>query len=185
MNVKPLLLSLAAILPASMPAAAELAASGPASRPDVYEPGAKRLLGWVERALVTDAGISVKAKLDSGARTSSLDARNIKRFKRNGEEMVRFDFVNPGDGRRVQMERPVVRNVRIREHGGGYQRRPVVEVWLCIGDVAREVEVTLANRRGFIYPLLVGRRALEGAIVIDPEETFTTPPTCRLGVYQP
>ncbi len=152
---------------------------------DVDGSGPKRRLGWVERALVTEKGITVKAKLDSGARTSSLDARNIERFRRDGEEMVRFDFVNPSDGRKVRVERPVVRTVRIREHGGGYQRRPVVEVWLCLGDVARDVEVTLVNRKGFIYPLLVGRRAMEGVIVIDPNETFTTPPTCRLGVYPP
>ena len=179
---------LAAVL-ASTGSLAELSAS-PSSAvashlADVDDSGTKRLLGWVERALVTEQGISVKAKLDSGARTSSLDARNIERFRRDGEEMVRFDFINPSDGRKVRVERPVVRTVRIREHGGGYDRRPVVEVWLCLGDVARDVEVTLVNRKGFIYPLLVGRRAMEGLIVIDPNETFTTPPTCRLGVYRP
>jgi hypothetical protein len=156
-------------------------ASSPAGRPDVREPAGKRLLGWVERALITGAGISVKAKLDSGARTSSLDARNIERFSREGTAMVRFEFINPGDGRRILIERPVVRNVRIREHGGSYQRRPVVEVWLCVGDVARFVEVTLVDRSGFIYPLLIGRKAMAGAIVIDPEETFTSIPTCRAG----
>ena len=189
MRAVPTILVLMAAALASPAGLAQLSATPstavPSNLADVDDSGTKRRLGWVERALVTEQGITVKAKLDSGARTSSLDARNIERFRRDGEEMVRFDFINPSDGRKVRVERPVLRTVRIREHGGGYQRRPVVAVWLCLGDVARDVEVTLVNRKGFIYPLLVGRRAMEGLIVIDPDETFTTPPTCRLGVYRP
>ena len=189
MRAVPTILVLMAAALASPAGLAQLSATPstavPSNLADVDDSGTKRRLGWVERALVTEQGITVKAKLDSGARTSSLDARNIERFRRDGEEMVRFDFINPSDGRKVRVERPVLRTVRIREHGGGYQRRPVVAVWLCLGDVARDVEVTLVNRKGFIYPLLVGRRAMEGLIVIDPDETVTTPPTCRLGVYRP
>ncbi|MGD2031892.1 MAG: ATP-dependent zinc protease [Gammaproteobacteria bacterium] len=139
----------------------------------------KEILGWIETALVTSERIKVKAKLDTGAKTTSLHAINIKRFKRDGRRMVRFTIEDPETGELLEMERPLVRSVRIKESiGDEHSRRPVVELWLCVGSIGREVEVNLVDRSRFIYPLLIGRSAMAGLIVVDSEETFTLPPDC-------
>jgi len=144
----------------------------------------KTIFGYVERVVISDQGFSLKAKLDSGAETSSLDARNIKRFRRNGERMVRFDVPDPETGQFVTLERPLARIVRIRQNDGPYERRPVVRMWLCIGHLLQRVEVNLVDRADFVYPLLIGRSAMRGAIIVDPELTFTARPKCDLEELQ-
>lgn len=138
----------------------------------------KTIFGYVERVVVSAEGFSLKAKLDTGAETSSLDARNIKRIRRSGERLVRFDVPDPETGQLVTLERPLARIVRIRQHDGPYERRPVVQMWLCIGHLAERVEVNLVDRGDFLYPLLLGRSAMRGSIIVDPELTFTTRPRC-------
>lgn len=144
-------------------------------------PENKQILGWVERVSVTSERISMKAKLDTGAKTSSLHATNIERFKRGDQRMVRFDVEVPQDGSRLTLERPLVRKVRIKEQDAdGSNSRPVVLLSVCIGQAEREVEVNLVDRSRFIYPFLIGRSALAGHVVVDPDDTFTQPPVCSV-----
>jgi hypothetical protein len=138
----------------------------------------KTIFGYVERVVISDQGFSLKAKLDSGAETTSLDARNIHRFRRRGERYVRFDVPDPETGQMVTLERPLARTVRIRQHSGPPIQRPVVYMWLCLGHLMQRVEVNLTPRSDFIYPLLIGRSAMRGSIIIDPELTFTSQPRC-------
>ena len=145
--------------------------------------GEKRILGFVERAIISEHGFEVKARLDTGARTSSLDAHNIRRFSRGGERYVRFDVIDRDSGDAVTLERPLVRNVRIRQIGGPPERRPVVKMWICVADVMQEVEVNLTDRTDFLYPFLVGRTAMAGKIVVDPEVSLTTEPSCDMGAF--
>jgi hypothetical protein len=141
----------------------------------------KQILGWVERVLVSSERVSMKAKLDTGAKTSSLHAANIERFKRDDQRMVRFDIEDPENGNRLTLERPLVRSVRIKEQDtDGSTSRPVVMLSVCIGQTAREVEVNLVDRSRFIYPFLIGRSALAGQVVVDPDDTFTQPPVCSV-----
>lgn len=140
--------------------------------------GAKSIFGHVERVIISDKGFSLKARLDTGAETTSLDAHNIRRIRRGESRYVRFDVIDPESGEFVTLERPLVRNVRIRQHTGPAMRRPVVKMWLCIGPLVHEVEVNLTPRTEFLYPLLIGRSAMRGTIVVDPELTFTHRPTC-------
>jgi hypothetical protein len=140
--------------------------------------GSKTIFGHVERVIISDKGFSLKARLDTGAETTSLDAHNIRRFRRGDARYVRFDVVEPDSGEFVTLERPLVRNVRIRQHSGPPMRRPVVKMWLCIGPLVHEVEVNLTPRSEFLYPLLIGRSAMRGTIVVDPELTFTHRPQC-------
>lgn len=136
------------------------------------------IFGWVERVELLDGKFSMKAKLDSGAANSSLDATDIERFRRDGDRWVRFTVTDPETEEQVTLEKPLLRNVRIVRHGGEYQRRPVVMMPLCFGDRRREVEVNLIDRSNFIYPLLLGRSALEGYALIDSGQTFLFPPDC-------
>lgn len=136
------------------------------------------IFGWVERVELLDGKFSMKAKLDTGAATSSLDATNIERFRRDGKRWVRFTVSDPDTDRTVELEKPLVRNVRIVRHGGGHQRRAVVRMPICFGPFYREVEFTLIDRSNFIYPVLLGRSAMEGFALVDPGETFANYPAC-------
>lgn len=143
------------------------------------EARSEQILGWIENALITSERIELKAKLDTGAKTTSLHALNIERFKRDGRRMVRFDIEDPEGGRMLTLERPLVRSVRIKESVSDEpSRRPVVELWLCVGEIGRKLEVNLVDRSRFNYPLLIGRNALAESILVDSHNTFTQTPTC-------
>lgn len=139
----------------------------------------KQIVGWVENVRLEDSTLLLKAKLDSGAATSSLDVRYTRLFKLNRQRMVRFEIDEPESDERVTFERPVVRMVRIKQHGGGYLRRPVVLMRVCLGTNSHEVEVSLADRSNFVYSMLLGRSALENVAVIDPAETYLVAPECE------
>lgn len=136
------------------------------------------IFGWVERVELLDGTLSMKAKLDTGAATSSLDATDIERFRKNGERWVRFTVTDPDSKDTLTLEKPLERNVRIVRHDGEYQRRAVVKMPICLGDQRREVEVNLIDRSNFIYPVLLGRSALEGYALIDSGQTFEFSPSC-------
>jgi hypothetical protein len=138
----------------------------------------RTIFGYVERVIISDQGFSVKAKLDTGAETSSLDAHNIQRFRRGGDRYVRFEVIDPETGNMITLERELARTVRIRQHNRPPVQRPVIKMWLCIGHLMQRVEVNLTPRTDFIYPLLVGRSAMRGAIIVDPDLSFTSRPRC-------
>lgn len=140
----------------------------------------RSIFGYVERVVITDKGFSLKARLDTGAETSSLDAHNIRRFRRGDARYVRFDVRDPDTDELVTLERPLVRIVRIRQHEGPSMQRPVVMMNICLGQLLQEVEVSLTPRTEFLYPMLIGRSAMRGAIIVDPEQTFTISPQCDL-----
>lgn len=137
------------------------------------------IFGWVEWVKLLDGDLRLKAKLDTGAANSSLDATGIERFRRGGERWVRFTVTDPETEDQMQLEKPLVRNVRIIRHDGNHQRRPVIKMGVCIGDRIREVEVNLIDRSNFIYPMLLGRSALEGFALIDSGQTFQNRPRCE------
>lgn len=140
----------------------------------------KQIFGWVERVLVTDLGVSMRGKLDTGAKTSSLHATNIIPFKRDGVAWVRYDVEAPREDRVITLESPLVRTVTIKEQGTGSSMRPIVNLWICMGEMSRVVEVNLIDRSRFNYPLLIGRTALADTVIVDPGESFTRKPTCDL-----
>ena len=141
------------------------------------EPGdAPRALGWLEWAWLEPGHARLKAKLDTGARTSSLHALAIERFARDGRDWVRFEVPlaprSPRAGSTLRLERPLLREARIKTHGGGAVARPVVEIALCVGGLAFTTPVTLTDRSRFNYPLLLGRRALAGRAQVDAAQKF-------------
>jgi hypothetical protein len=138
-------------------------------------------MGWVEKLRMAPAGIPLKAKLDTGALTSSLHATEIELFERDDDTWVRFTLdVEDADGAQhsLRLERPKVRGVRIKEHEGEYDRRPVVMMQFCLAGQWREAQFTLADRSRFIYPVLLGRRFLGGVAIVDPSATFITDARC-------
>ena len=138
----------------------------------------KLIVGWIEKASIFPGNMKIKAKLDTGARNSSLNAQNLKHFKRDGEIWIRFDLRNYKN-RMETFEAPVIRTAKIKRLGQEADSRPVIKLGICIGNIYKEVEVNLEDRGGFNYQMLIGRSFLKGSFVVDPGITFTIEPNCR------
>jgi hypothetical protein len=139
---------------------------------------AKEVVGWVENAKVYPGGIQIKAKIDSGAKTSSLHCQCITPIKRNGKDWVSFT-VNNFRGDIVRIEKPVYRVAKIKRHFGEQQERYVVKLGVCLGSVYREGDVTLVDRSGFNYQMLIGRNFMKNDFLIDTGSTFVNKPSCK------
>lgn len=161
--------ALAALPLTLMPMNAALADDGP----DVF--------GWVEKATLEPWDVEVKAKLDSGALTSSLDARDIERFDKDGEPWVRFalelEDEETGETFKKELERPLYRDMTVRG-AGGRDERLVVLMKVCMGDTIHEEQFSLRNREEMNYPMLLGRRTIGELGLLDVRETFLIAPTC-------
>jgi hypothetical protein len=138
-----------------------------------------RILGWVENAWLPDPGIELKAKLDTGAETSSLDSRVVKKFRKGGKRWVRFVVIDRDSGEEFVLVRERVRTIGVVQHDGTSQRRPVVKLELCVAGEHMETEVSLIDRSEFNYPLLVGRNALASFALVDASETFLGQARCN------
>jgi hypothetical protein len=137
------------------------------------------ILGWVEKARLMDPAIALKAKLDTGAETSSLDAEVIKKFRKDGKRWVRFRFTDRDSGQEFTLVRERKRTIGVVQHDGSTQRRPVVEMEICVARRVLNTEVSLIDRSEFNYPLLLGRNALRTFALVDPGDTFLSEPACE------
>jgi hypothetical protein len=149
------------------------------------QPHGKIIAGYVEKLVLEPWGVTAMAKLDTGAQTSSVHARDIERFTRDGSRWVRFTMIlDTSDGlRRIPAERPVVRRVRIKTaKDGEYDHRYSVHLDLCFDGRRQRAEFTLADRDDMLYPVLLGRRFLENVAVVDPSETFLVRSGCATAV---
>ena len=126
-------------------------------------------------------GETLKAKMDTGALTASLSAKDIERFTRDGEDWVRFRLATKESDGKVY-EHKLARMSKIKNRadededgeGADISKRPVVDLELCLGDVKRTVEVNLTDRTSFNYPLLIGAKALrEFKAAVNPARRFT------------
>jgi hypothetical protein len=134
-------------------------------------------VGAAEMVRIFPSAHTFKARIDTGATTSSINARNIKLFRKGGKRWVRFE-VNGKNGQSVRMELPVVRRVRIKRFGQESKRRSVVRIGICMGGYYREAQVTLQDRRRRAFPVLIGRRYMNGAFLVDPSKEYMTKPDC-------
>jgi len=132
-------------------------------------------LGWREWARLPDLGVRViKAKLDTGARTSALHAFGLVRFVRDGRDMCRFEIhpVQRSDADAVIVETEVLEERWVRNSGGQRELRPVIETMLCIGDRSWPIELTLTRRDQMGFRMLLGRQALKRRALVDPGRSF-------------
>lgn len=139
----------------------------------------KKVVGWIEPVVVQPQQLSFIAKLDTGAKNSSLNSPKIEILEKNGREIVRFD-IKSRDGRNHTLELPLVKRAVIKRHFCPAQERPVVMMEICLGNVAKKVPVNLVDRSKFNYQLLLGRSFLNPEFVIDSATTKTTKPKCRI-----
>jgi hypothetical protein len=136
----------------------------------------KVIVGELERFLLAGPELVYVARIDSGATTSSIDARNVTRFERNGENWVRFDVPVPGSEEKFEtLERRIARNVQIISAAADEaERRPVVELQFVIGDHEQKAEFTLAERANLSHSVLVGRNILRDVMLIDVGKEYAT-----------
>lgn len=135
----------------------------------------KIIIGWREWVGLPDLGIdAIKAKIDTGAKTSCLHAYHPRRFVEQGAPWVAF-AVHPVQRRRhpeVECRAPIVDEREVTSSTGTRQRRLVVGTSLVMGPVCRQVELTLTNRDEMGFRMLVGRQALEDQFIVDAAESY-------------
>jgi hypothetical protein len=136
------------------------------------ETGETRTIGWKEYLDLPGLGVfRLKAKVDTGARTSTLhvDALTVLEVLPDGTERVRIDL-RP-DRRRpdwqVRAEARVLRRMRVVDSGGHPETRPVIATELVLGPVRKMILVTLTDRSGMLFRMILGRKALEGSFRVD------------------
>jgi len=143
---------------------------------------ARIIAGWVEKVRIDNQDFDVKAKLDTGARTSSINARNIKSFKKDGTRWVKFTLIlvdSKDIKHEIEMEKPRSRRTKIKNHDGEHDKRHVVDFEVCFNGRKITTEFTLADRREYIYDVLLGRRFLKNAAIVDPKRIFLTTAKCE------
>lgn len=132
------------------------------------------ILGWREWVSLPDLGISqLKAKVDTGARSSSLHAFDIHTFDREGKLWVKFK-VHPqqhDNTETVSCETPVKDYRQVTDSGGHRSMRYVIETTLALGDRSFPIEMTLADRSDMLFRMLIGRTAMDHYIV-DPSRSY-------------
>jgi hypothetical protein len=133
------------------------------------------LIGWREWVCLPELGIKyLKAKIDTGARSSSLHAFDIEPFEQDGQAWVRFK-VNPvqrKDDRWVDATAPLIETRSIRSSSGQAQLRPVIRTPLQMFGQRFEIELTLADRYQMGFRMLLGREAFRRRFIIDPGRSF-------------
>ncbi len=131
------------------------------------------ITGWLESVVLSPWQIRLRAKLDTGAKTSSIHAEKIERFERDGDEWVKFTLPSgKKKGAEHRIEVPLLRNTSIKRHNLPAVIRPVVELAFCIDGHYYKTEFTLADRSNFNYPVLLGRRFLQNNIMVDSSSVF-------------
>lgn len=135
-----------------------------------------QIVGEVEKVHLSPLDLVFNARVDTGATTSSLDARNIQRFERDGRRWVRFDTIHPETGEELTFERPVVRRVRISQSiTEESERRHVVELHFTLGDISHTAEFTLTDRSHLEFPVLIGRNILRDQMIVDVSKQYIAP----------
>lgn len=138
---------------------------------------AKDIIGSVEKVGIENANFSIDAKIDTGARNSSLNATNYHLSQKGKEKWIRFDVTNR-DGKAITLEKQITRFAKIKRKEASTQQRPVIMLDICIGKLRKQVEVNLVNRSNFNYQMLIGRTVLHGNFIVDVQKRYTQNPSC-------
>ena len=135
----------------------------------------KQVVGWREWVSLPDLNLHhIKAKIDTGARTSALHAFSVKGYSKKGVQRVKF-LIHPYQNRKdivKECDAPIIDKRMVSDSGGHKEQRYVILTTLVLGNEAWEIEMTLTNRDTMKFRMLLGRTAMKGKIVVDPGRSF-------------
>ncbi len=142
----------------------------------------QKIVGWRERVALPDWGVrSIRAKIDTGARTSAIDVAQIEELEGG---RIRFEVVTrlTPERRTRWVEATPVRTSSVKPSHGELQQRYVCVTRVEFGGIERDIEISLVCRRAMLCRMLLGRTALEGAVLVDPSKKYVlTSPRKRRG----
>lgn len=133
------------------------------------------LIGWREWLALPALNVDrIKAKVDTGARTSALHAEQVTYVRRRGQTMVQFVVIAGRDSAKPPevVQAPLLEERRVRSSNGKEELRPVIETVVRLGTQEWSIEVTLTRRDQMGFPMLLGRQALKGHAVVEPGRSF-------------
>lgn len=139
--------------------------------------GAQLKVGWREWVALPDLGVDrIKAKVDTGARSSALHAWGIRYVRRGGKRIVKFRVhpIQKDDRTVVEAEGEWLEERRVRSSSGTETVRPVIRTVVELGGRRWPMELTLTRRDSMGFRLLLGRQALKGRCLVDPGRSFLT-----------
>jgi hypothetical protein len=128
-------------------------------------------VGLVEHVIILPWGVKLPARIDTGAATSSLDARDLV----IQDDIAVFSLPREHGGLRMRLPIVAWKTVRSAETR---EKRPVVEIELCLGPKRVHTQVNLNDRSRVKYPLIIGRNTLKHGFVVDCMKSFCSPPAC-------
>ncbi len=137
------------------------------------------IIGWREWVALPELGIPfVKAKIDTGARTSALHAYFVEPYIKDGVRMVRFGIhpIQRNDAVEVVCTAPVKDLRRVTDSGGHQEDRYVIETPVRLGDAEWRIEITLTNRDTMLFRMLLGRRAIRRSFLVASGKSFLEGP---------
>lgn len=133
------------------------------------------LVGWREWLALPEFGIgAIKAKVDTGARSSALHVETQEEFQRDGRRWVRFTILPTSRRRKRPLvcEAPVVDERPVTDSSGDRRTRLFIRTQVTIGAHSYEIETNLTSRHGMLFPMLLGRTALGGRLLVDPAQSY-------------
>ena len=145
------------------------------------------ILGWRERVALPDLGIAgLKAKLDTGARSSALHVDALEAFRRNGADWLRFE-VSTGRRRTRSwlVEAPALDRRVVTDTGGRRSERWFISSAISLAGHRFEADISLTDRRHMLFPMLLGRTAIAGRFAVDPLLSYTQPRAERAATDTP
>jgi hypothetical protein len=138
-------------------------------------PDALRIVGWREWVALPNLGIDrIKAKVDTGARSSALHAFDVEVFRKRGSDWVRFKVhpIQRNTRRTVSAQARLLEYRKVRSSAGHESVRPVIVTSLTLLDRTWDIELTLASRDAMGFRMLLGRQAVRDHLVVDPGKSY-------------
>lgn len=135
------------------------------------------VIGWREWVSLSELGIDkIKAKVDTGARTSALHAFSLKPFTENGKNRITFEIhpLQHNTSQIVTCTADVIDRREVTDSGGHTEKRYVITTPLTIAGQTWPIEITLTERENMLFRMLLGRSALRKHFVVNPARSFVT-----------